>query len=263
MNINSFLGRYATVLLIALAWSVPAFCGEIHDMAKAGNPAKVVPLAEESHHQLMLENEYTRVFHVLIAQKESALMHQHDRDYIDVMIGSAQAEMQKLSTLLSEKGQVDLRVEFRKGPLAHKVTNTGDSASVNLTIEVKKPSKKVVCGVSLSRHALTGGCGGSAGGSSEGESWIRDRKFETDSVSADLVEYSSTHIIDRIRPMLFVALTPITAEWLRTSTLMEAPIVPKAKMLPGDVFWIPMNMNVRVTPELGQSPARHVLVEFQ
>jgi hypothetical protein len=134
MNISSFLGRYVTVLLIALAWSVSAFCGEIPDMAKAGNPAKVVSLVKEPQHQLVLENEYTRVFQVLIAPKESALMHQHDRDYIDVMIGSGRAEKKKPITLLSEKGQNDLRVEFRKGLLAHKVTSMGDSASVNLTI---------------------------------------------------------------------------------------------------------------------------------
>ncbi len=39
-------------------------------------------------------------------------------------------------------------VKFTKAPLAHKVTNIGDTPFVNLTIEVKKASTKSVCGAS-------------------------------------------------------------------------------------------------------------------
>ncbi|HKW28259.1 MAG TPA: ankyrin repeat domain-containing protein [Verrucomicrobiae bacterium] len=52
MNRNSFFSRIchsqilrlATVLLVALAWSSLAFCGEIHDAAMAGDLAKVKAL---------------------------------------------------------------------------------------------------------------------------------------------------------------------------------------------------------------------------
>jgi ankyrin repeat protein len=55
MKIKSFLSRLshppisllAIVTLIALAWSIPAFCGEIHDAAKAGDLAKVKALLKE------------------------------------------------------------------------------------------------------------------------------------------------------------------------------------------------------------------------
>jgi ankyrin repeat protein len=44
MSINTFLCHLARVLLIILACSIPAFCGEIHEAAKAGDLAKVKAL---------------------------------------------------------------------------------------------------------------------------------------------------------------------------------------------------------------------------
>lgn len=55
MNINTFLSRVfhsnilrlAAVLLIMLAWSVPVFCGEIHDAAVRGDLPKVKTLLKD------------------------------------------------------------------------------------------------------------------------------------------------------------------------------------------------------------------------
>ena len=52
MSLRSFLGRLSCdpiprrrgVMLVALAWSSVAFCGEIHDAAKAGDLGKVKAL---------------------------------------------------------------------------------------------------------------------------------------------------------------------------------------------------------------------------
>ena len=109
---------------------------------------KAVPVGEEAHHQLVLENEYTRVFHVVLVPKESTLMHQHDRDYVYVMIGPSQVEVVKAGSAPTQMKLNDGDVKFTKAPLAHKVTNTGETPFVNLTIEVKKPSTKSVCGAS-------------------------------------------------------------------------------------------------------------------
>jgi quercetin dioxygenase-like cupin family protein len=119
---------------------------------------ETVPVAEEGHHQLLLENEYTRVFHVVIAPKDSTLMHQHDRDYVYVMIGSSQVEVVKPGVAPMQMKLNDGDVKFTKGPLAHKVTNIGDTPFVNLTIEVKKASAKAVCGASWAGVQATGKC---------------------------------------------------------------------------------------------------------
>jgi hypothetical protein len=75
-------------------------------------------------------------------------MHQHDRDYVYVMIGSSQVEVVKPGAAPTQMKLNDRDVKFTKGPLTHKVTNTGETPFVNLTIEVKKASTKAVCGAS-------------------------------------------------------------------------------------------------------------------
>jgi ankyrin repeat protein len=45
---NAFLRRFATVSLITLTWSIPAFSGEIHDAAKAGDLAKAKALLKDN-----------------------------------------------------------------------------------------------------------------------------------------------------------------------------------------------------------------------
>jgi ankyrin repeat protein len=56
MKINNMFSRFlissiprpATVLLILLAWSIPAFCGEIHEAVKAGNLGKAKALLKQN-----------------------------------------------------------------------------------------------------------------------------------------------------------------------------------------------------------------------
>jgi uncharacterized protein len=69
MNVTTFLGhlfrshisRIATVLLIVLSCNIPAFCGAIHDAAKAGDLAKVKTLLEDYPMMVSLKdkNGYT------------------------------------------------------------------------------------------------------------------------------------------------------------------------------------------------------------
>jgi len=44
---HSLILRLATVMLVALAWSSPAFCGEIHDAAQDGALRKVKALLKD------------------------------------------------------------------------------------------------------------------------------------------------------------------------------------------------------------------------
>jgi tetratricopeptide (TPR) repeat protein len=48
MNIKASLIRLTAVLLIVLGWTIPAFCPEIHDAARAGDLAKVKALLKEN-----------------------------------------------------------------------------------------------------------------------------------------------------------------------------------------------------------------------
>jgi len=48
-----------------------------------------VPIPQEPHHRLVLENDYVRVFRVSVPAHESTLLHQHDVPYLYVALGPA------------------------------------------------------------------------------------------------------------------------------------------------------------------------------
>jgi len=212
---------------------------------------KAVPVGEESHHQLVLENEYTRVFHVVLAPKASTLMHQHDRDYVYVMIGSSQVDVVKPGVAPTQMKLNDGDVKFTKAPLTHKVTNTGEKPFVNLTIEVKKASTKSVCGASWAGVQAETGCG-EGGGINGGDSFVDAQDLATDAVAADTLTVSAPYVVgdsDR-QPTLLVALTAVKAG------------VTGKQMKPGDTLWIAASSKVSVASNQA-GPAKFVLVKFR
>src|SRR5689334_2716531 len=84
---------------------------------------KVVPITEEQHHHLVLDNEYVRVFHVEVAPHAETLYHQHDMDYVFVTLGDSKVSSERVdgkSTTLELK---DGDTRFTKGGFAHKAVN--------------------------------------------------------------------------------------------------------------------------------------------
>lgn len=224
----------------------------------AGAQEKTVAVAEEGHHQLVLENEYTRVFHVVVAPKDSTLMHQHDRDYVYVMIGASQVEVVKPGAAPAQMKLNDGDVKFTKAPLAHKVTNIGGTPFVNLTIEVKKASTKAVCGTSWAGQAEVEPCRAQVhgGGVSEIPEFYN---LATDVVSADSIDTPRPYGISGYASLL-VALSPLTVKPFGRRP--EHTIAGEHRLQPGDVFPFAVRQWASVVPDPGQS-AKFVLVEFR
>ena len=237
--------RLSAVLLCTLLGSV-------------GAQEKAVPVSEEAHHQLVLENEYTRVFHVIVAPKDSTLIHQHDRDYVYVMIGSSQVEATKLGAAPTEMKLNDGDVKFTKAPVTHKVRNIGETPFVNLTIEVKKASTKAVCGASWAGQAEVEPCRAQVhgGGVSEIPEFYN---LATDVVSADSIDTPRPYGISGYASLL-VALSPLTVKPFGRRP--EHTIAGEHRLQPGDVFPFAVRQWASVVPDPGQS-AKFVLVEFR
>jgi mannose-6-phosphate isomerase-like protein (cupin superfamily) len=212
---------------------------------------KAVPVGEEGHHQVVLENEYTRVFHVVLAPRESTLMHQHDRDYVYVMIGSSQVGVVKPGAAPTQMKLNDGDVKFTKGPLTHKVTNTGETPFVNLTIEVKKSSAKAVCGASWAGVEATGKCFDRCAGNS-----CESQMLVTDAVQANIHDApsgGSVGIGPKPKPSLIVPLQEV--EVTNGSKIV--------KLQAGEVTWIPANANAKVTSTVSAGRSHWVVVSFE
>jgi quercetin dioxygenase-like cupin family protein len=217
-------------------------------LGSAGAQEKTVPVAEEGHHQLVLENEYTRVFHVVVAPKDSTLMHQHDRDYVYVMIGSSQVEATKLGASPTEMKLNDGDVKFTKAPLTHKVTNVGETPFVNLTIEVKKASTRAVCGASWAGQA-----GDKCFDKCEGQS-CEEQRVGTDAVRAVIYEPQvGASIGVESKPSLIVALRDV--EVTNGSK--------RVQLKPGETAWIPPDANAQVTAATASGRSKWVVVSFE
>jgi len=116
-----------------------------------------VPLAAEGHHHLKLENEYARVYDVLVQPGDSTLFHIHSNDYAYVTLGDANLKAQLLG-----KEAIDLvlkngEVRYTKGPITHMVSNPTEMPFRNITVEILRTPGAQVEGrepAKLARHSV-------------------------------------------------------------------------------------------------------------
>src|SRR5262245_5436408 len=106
----------------------------------------VVPIDHEPSHHQVLENDYVRVFDVVVAPKTATLMHRHDRDYTFVVLGDSDLSNERMNEKPVHLVVKDGDVRYSKGGFAHIARNLADTPFHNITIELKKPGKPV-CGV--------------------------------------------------------------------------------------------------------------------
>lgn len=129
--------RKGLALALAMTFSAALACGprRASPAAQAGVTTPV-PISREHHHHLILENSYLRAYEVEVPARESTLLHQHDYDYIYVVLGGAQVTNTLVGKPEARMYLPDTTVNFAKGPFAHVAGNTGDTPFRNVTISL-------------------------------------------------------------------------------------------------------------------------------
>jgi len=98
-----------------------------------------VPVLNEPRHHLKFENEYVRVFDVVVPPGDTTLFHIHSNDYAYVGIGAATLKAEVFGSGTSQDLILkDGEARFTKGPITHRVTNIASSPFRNITIEILK-----------------------------------------------------------------------------------------------------------------------------
>lgn len=105
----------------------------------AQEPGAPVPVDQEPMHHLYLANEYVRVFKVEVPVGGRTLLHQHDRDYLFVVLGDADIINARQGAPAMEQKLKDGDTAYAKGGFAHVAINHGLAPFRNVTIEVVKP----------------------------------------------------------------------------------------------------------------------------
>lgn len=106
----------------------------------------VVPIDKEPAHHFAIENEFLRVFDVVVAPHAATLMHRHDLDYMFVILGDADISNERINEKPVVLQLKDGDVRYSKGGFAHIARNMADTPFHNITIELKNPGKPV-CGI--------------------------------------------------------------------------------------------------------------------
>ncbi len=101
-----------------------------------------VPLTNEPHHHLQLQNNYVRVFYVEVAPHEATLMHAHDKPYLYVALGDAKFRNNVLGKDAQEVTLADAQSHYSPGNFAHIATNKLDTPFRNVTVEFLQPQTK-------------------------------------------------------------------------------------------------------------------------
>jgi hypothetical protein len=202
---------------------------------------------------MVLENEYVRVFHVVVPPQQATLVHQHDRDYVWVQIGPADLRNEPLGESPATVKLNGGEVKFVKGGFAHKVTNLADSPFVNVTIEIKNASTKNICGAnSIGPKPESQFCGltlviGSA------STYL----LETDRVRASSYEVLENRTEmspqDAQFPKLLVALTRMHCFCGGSQDLL---------MNAGDVVWVPRG-SLEDVSKIGSEGPRFAVISFK
>src|SRR5262249_28741398 len=92
-----------------------------------------VPVSKEPRHHLKFENEYVRVFDVLVPPGDTTLFHIHSNDYVFVSIGDATLKAEIPGGQPSDLIMKDGESRFTKGPITHRVRNVAKTPFRNVT----------------------------------------------------------------------------------------------------------------------------------
>ena len=102
-----------------------------------------VEMTSEPSHHLVFENEYVRVFDVIVAPRASTLIHRHNHDYLFVTLGDSDLVNARVGEKPAPLQLKDGEVRFTPGNFAHAAINNSDRPFHNTTIELLKLSTNV------------------------------------------------------------------------------------------------------------------------
>jgi hypothetical protein len=102
-------------------------------------PPGPVPISEEPHHRLLLQNDFTRVYNVTVPAQDATLLHQHDVPYLYVTLGPADIINAVVGKPELHQVLQDGETHYNPGHFTHLVRTDSGVAFHNITIELVRP----------------------------------------------------------------------------------------------------------------------------
>ena len=209
---------------------------------------RVVPLADEPHHQIVLRNDYVHVYSVSVQPLDATLIHRHDLPYLAVSLGATDVENDVAGKPAVRLSLQDSQVIYSTGGFAHAVRTDAGMVFHNVTIELAKPQgaarnlcKQIVAGpLACAEEAAKGKKPPAEAGDDDVP------YFETDEVRVDVIKVSGGHDYVAEAPKENALLVALTNANLDVNLAEYSSFLHE-----GDVVWLPAGIHRKVVDFLG------------
>src|SRR6266404_6117444 len=218
-------------------------------------PPGPVPLSEEPHHRLVLQNDFTRVYNVMVPPLDATLLHQHDLPYLYVVLGPADIINAIVGQPELHQVLQDGETHYSPGHFAHIVRTDSGMPFHNITIELVRPQgtaknlcKDVLPGTPLNCPEQGPTVSSSKGKKAAPQAASDDTPyFETDEVRVDLHKVSDGNDYVDAAPKVAAMLIGLTNSNLDVNLAGEHI----GFLHGGDVLWLPAGQHRRIVDFLG------------
>ncbi len=234
-------------------------------------PQGAVPISEEPHHRLLLQNDFAHIYTVTVPPLDATLLHQHDFPYLYIVLGPADIINAIVGKPELHQILQDGETHFSPGHFAHIARTDSGLPFRNITIELIHPQSaaKNLCKDVLAGQPLA--CPPPPPAIDAAKSAAKGKKpappepasddvpyFETDEVRVDFYKVSTGRD--------YVDATPKTQALLVALTEANLDVNLGGEHLQflhgGDVLWLPAGAQRRIVDFLGTHSA-FILISFK
>ena len=221
---------------------------------------QVVPLDAEPHHQIVLRNDFVRVYSVTVQPLDATLLHRHDLPYLAVSLGATEVENAVVGKPEVRLSLEDGQVTYSPGGFTHAVRTDAGMVFRNVTLELAKPQgtvrnvcKQIVPGPVACPQETAKGKKPAAEPADDDIPYL-----ETDEVRVDLITVSGGRDYVETAPKQNAVLVALTNAGLDVNLGGEY----SSFLHEGDVVWLPAGTRRRVVDFLG-TRSSFLLVSFK
>jgi hypothetical protein len=220
-----------------------------------------VPVRAEPHHVLVFQNDYVRVYNVMLPPLDATLLHQHDLPYIYLTLGTTD-----VINAVAGKPEAHLTLEdgstrYTAGGFAHIARTDAGIQFHNVTAELAHPQASPRNLGDKSGDRPLGGCPQRAAGAKQNDQVPFEQVvacFESDEVRLDMVTIEGGKDYEEAAPRAATLLIAMSNANLEVSLGGEHA----AFLHEADVLWLPAGTSHKVVDLLG-TKSKFVLITFK
>ncbi len=253
------------LLCASLQAQAPVYSLPPHDPTAPPGP---VPISEEPHHRLLLQNDFTRVYNVMVPPLDTTLLHQHDLPYLYITLGAADIINAIVGKPELHQILQDGETHYSPGHFAHVARTDSGMPFQNVTIELVHPqgTPTNLCKEVLPQAPLTCPEQKAVGDNSKAKKGRPKPAatagdvpyFETDEIRVDLHKVSSGNDYVDATPKTDALLVALTDANLDANLGGEH----SSFLHGGDVLWLPAGKHRRIVDFLG-TRSSFLLISFK